>query len=338
MIANVGLRENWARVLTFAVSGGLAAAALLAGLWAIAVGVLDPREAASAGSQGAPALVLCGAAALACLAPDVRSRLARVLPLDPESPVHLVALVLTLCLFGLQLQQAFSGVLSQEAGSAQPLSKVGLIAGELPFFLAALAGVGLILRRDLRATAGRLGFTRPAWWHVPLAVAAAGAFFALGFGMDYLGQLLTPGTAREVNNATQRIFGQLTVDPGGVATIAITAGICEETLFRGALQPRLGIVWTSLVFASVHTQYGLSFDALAVLILAIGLGLLRRFLNTTSSTVCHITYDLLAGFGLSSAILPWALTAEAALITVVAAAFFVHARARSPEPGDTMPV
>ena len=143
-----------------------------------------------------------------------------------------------------------------------------------------------------------LGYRRPQWWHIVLALVAAGAFFALSTGFDILGGYLTPATARDVNSANSRIFGQLTADPAGVATIALAAGVCEEALFRGALQPRLGILWTSLVFASVHSQYGLSFDALAVFVLAIGLGLLRRCLSTTASTICHVAYDFLAGFGL----------------------------------------
>lgn len=330
MIANIGLREYWARTLASIVSGGVAAGALVLGLLNLGSGLLDPKAAADAGTQGAPALIICGAAACACVVPDVRIRLARVLPIDPESPVHLVALVLSLSLFGLQLESAFGGALSQAAGSAQPLSKADLVAGEVPFVLAAVLGVGLFVRRDFGQTAQRLGYTRPPWWHVVLALAAAGAFFALGFGLDYLGQVLTPGTAKEVNSATNRIFGQLTVDPGGVATIAITAGVCEEALFRGALQPRLGIVWTSLVFASVHTQYGLSFDALAVLILAVGLGLLRRFLSTTTSTICHVAYDFLAGFGLTAAALPWAIGAEAGLVAVLGGLLALHLRAPKP--------
>src|SRR5206468_8640100 len=104
--------------------------------------------------------------------------------------------------------------------------------GEVPFLFAAFAGAGLLARRDLGQTAARLGYSRPRWWHVALALAAAGAFFALGVGLDYLGQKLTPGTAREVSSATNRIFGQWTSDPAGVITIALAAGICEEALFR----------------------------------------------------------------------------------------------------------
>jgi CAAX protease family protein len=329
VLANLGLRETWARAATFGVAGAIAlATAVLLPLFDLALEATDPRAAAAAGVQGTPALVACGGLAVAVLWPGVRSGLARVFPIDPESPVHLLAVVLTLCLLGLQLQSAFSGVLSQEAGSAQPLTRVDLVLGELPFLLAAFLGVGLFVRRDPRQSLDRLGFAVPAWWHVGLALVAAGAFFAVAVGLDQLGQVLTPGTARQVNSATNRIFGPLTADPTGVVTIAVAAGVCEEALFRGALQPRLGILWTSLVFASVHTQYGISFDALAVLVLAIGLGLLRRFASTTASTVCHISYDLLTGFGVSTALLPWAGAVEGALIALLLAALVTSQRRR----------
>lgn len=38
--------------------------------------------------------------------------------------------------------------------------------------------------------------------------------------------------------------------------IGITAGVWEETLFRAALQPVIGIWWTSLIFVLCHTGTG----------------------------------------------------------------------------------
>ena len=333
-LANYGVREGWARVATLLIAGGIAGATLLLGLADLLIAAFGPR-AAAAGTEGAPALVACGGLGLACLWPGARLRLARVIPIDPESPVHVLALVLTLTLFGLQAQSAFSGALSQEAGSAQPLSRLDLVLGEIPFVLVAIVGVGFVIRRDPAQVAERLGYRSLRWWHVVLAIAAAGAFFALAIGFDALSSFLTPATAKEVSSANNRIFGQLTADPAGVATIAIAAGVCEEALFRGALQPRLGILWTSLVFASVHTQYGISFDALAVFVLAIGLGLLRRHLSTSASTICHITYDFLAGFGLAGASLLIGIGVEVLLSLALAALLVVHLRSPRSAPAPS---
>lgn len=332
MAANLGLRHEWARILAYAAAAAAGILGVVLALLDMASVLLGPAAAEASQARSAPFLLAGGLAALACLLPGVRSRLRSWIPIDPSSPVHLLALVLTLVLMGAQLQGAFGSALSQEAGAAEPLSRLDLVAGEIPFLLLAIAGVGYLVRRSARASLVRLGLVRPAWWHVVLAIAAAGAFYAFGIGVDALGARLTPGTSQQVNTATNRIFGQLLVDPGGIATIAIAAGVCEEVLFRGALQPRLGIVWTSLVFAAVHTQYGISFDALAVLILAVGLGLIRKRLNTTSSVICHTVYDALVGAGLAATALLAALGIEAALVVVLLAAFALGRRQAGLEP------
>jgi membrane protease YdiL (CAAX protease family) len=181
--------------------------------------------------------------------------------------------------------------------------------------------VGLFIRRTPSAALERLGLVRPTAWQLVVALGAAGIFYAFGNGVDALGHVLTPGLAQKVQAANDRLFGQL-LDPVGIATIALSAGICEEALFRGAMQPRLGVLWTSLVFAAVHTQYGLSLDAVAVFVLAIGLGLVRRFTNTTTSTTCHVAYNTLVGVGVAGAWLGPALVIEAGLVVAGLTAVF----------------
>jgi membrane protease YdiL (CAAX protease family) len=57
----------------------------------------------------------------------------------------------------------------------------------------------------------------------------------------------------------------------------------------------LGLIITALLFTTIHTQYGISLDALSVLVIALGLGLIRKFTNTTTSAICHVTYNLVVG-------------------------------------------
>jgi membrane protease YdiL (CAAX protease family) len=256
----------------------------------------------------------------------VRTLLASVLPIDPDSPVHAVALALTVVLFGLDAAViSFTDVLGSV--SDQPaLSIADLVGGQLPFLVLALAGVGLFTRRSLAASLSRLGIVAPRWWHIALALAAAGVFFAFSQGMDALSHALTPGVAGRVDSTTQHVFGQLT-GPLGIAAVALLPGICEETLFRGALQPRLGLLVTALVFTSVHTEYGLSIDTLAVFTLALGLGLVRKYTSTTGSATCHVAYNLLAGIGvMSGPALGVGLAVEAALVAASAYGIWRHRR------------
>jgi len=275
----------------------------------------------------AAVMLLTGIAAAALISEPVRSGLARVIPIDLHSAVHATALVLTVVLVGSQLaNQLAVDVLSQQASAAAPaLTPIDLIAQELPFLLAALLGVGLFVRRDFGASLDRLGFVRPTVWQLVLALGAALVFFAFGTGMDWLNHALSPGTANKVEAANQHLFGQLT-NLIGIATIALSAGICEEALFRGALQPRLSILWTAIVFTTVHTQYGLSLDAVAVLVLAIGLGLVRRVANTTTSTVCHVVYNTLVGVVVSGALIGPAAIAGLVLVAAGAGAAFFTGR------------
>lgn len=289
--------------------GMVAAVCVLDALFTMAATRPAPRVAIYAA-----VLLATGVAAAALLAEPVRAGLARVMPIDARSAVHATALVLSIVVVGLQLaSQLTMDVLSQQAAAAA-LGPADLVLGELPFLAAAALGVGLFVHRGPRATLTRLGVVRPTIWQLVLGLGAAGLFYAFGYGVDALGQHVTPGLAEKVQAANDHLFGDL-VGPLGIATIALSAGICEEALFRGAMQPRLGIVWTAVVFTTVHSQYGLSLEALAVLALALGLGLLRRLTNTTTTMTCHVVYNTLVGVGVAVATTA---TADALLLAAAA--------------------
>jgi membrane protease YdiL (CAAX protease family) len=77
--------------------------------------------------------------------------------------------------------------------------------------------------------------------------------------------------------------------------LALIAGISEEILFRGALQPIFGLWFTSILFAVVHVQYGLTPVTVFVVILAVLLGLIRRRTNTTVAIFVHAGYNFVLG-------------------------------------------
>ncbi len=56
--------------------------------------------------------------------------------------------------------------------------------------------------------------------------------------------------ARELHVAFRELLGPL--DSRSIAVLALASGIGEEVFFRGALQPSLGLVATSLFFGLVH--------------------------------------------------------------------------------------
>ena len=263
----------------------------------------------------------------------VRDRVARVMPIDPNSPVHAYAIVLVVIFVGVQISSIlFVDLLS--ADQSQPsITLTDLLAQETPFLIMALAGVGLYIRRTTGGAAERLGVLTPRWWHVVLAFAAAGVFFAFVQSMDGLSHQLTPQEAHRVDQTVQHIFGGLN-GPFGIVALAVVPGICEEILFRGALQPRIGLLATALFFTVIHTQYGISLDTLAVFVVALGLGSIRKYTNTTTSGICHVAYNLLAGVGIADSQIGLASAIELVLVAVAAYAIWSNWRRRPTVPAS----
>ncbi len=286
LVANLGLRHRWAAAATTVI---LATMAMVE-----ALGASLPTGQATLGKVALAFQLGAGALALALLWPQVRSQVARFLPIDVASPVHTAALALCVLAIGSVVATQLGTNVTAQMAKGSPLSQTDLILGEVPYLPAALLGVGLGFRRGLRATSRRLGLVRPRWWHPLLALACAAFFWLVASGLDLAMAHMTPHVAHSINAANRHLFSHLN-NPLGIASIAVSAGICEEILFRGAIQSRLGIPLTSILFAVMHMQYGLSLDTLAVFILAVGLSLIRRYTNTTTAVITHVAYDLLAG-------------------------------------------
>ncbi len=174
----------------------------------------------------------------------------------------------------------------------------------------------------------------PAWWHITLALGAAGAFWGVGEVSQWLGQTFTPDIAAKVQKSSDHLFGGLSGGPWGIAALALLPGFCEEVLFRGALQPRLGLLVTAVLFAAIHTEYGLSFDVATIFVIAIGLGLIRRYVNTTATIACHMTFNLLASFTIAGPFQIGGFVVSAALLGVSAYAMWQHRRARTTPGAD----
>ena len=105
-----------------------------------------------------------------------------------------------------------------------------------------------------------------------------------GFGVD-------PG----VEALTEELIGPLMQSPLGILTIGLSAAIGEETIFRGAAQPRLGLLLTAALFALVHSNYGLSISTIIVFVLGLVLGYIRLRHNTSTAMVIHAVYNTTLG-------------------------------------------
>ncbi len=64
--------------------------------------------------------------------------------------------------------------------------------------------------------------------------------------------LIASPLLREVNTSYARMLGRFQLSFSEVLLISLSAGVGEEILFRGAIQPFLGVAVTSVLFVAVH--------------------------------------------------------------------------------------
>jgi membrane protease YdiL (CAAX protease family) len=332
--ANAAVGRRWAHY-AIAILAGLSAGItfLLGALDAAGAGLLTAGPGAQSRLPLDLGFMTTALIAAALASQPIRERVSKRLPLDPDNPVHALALVLGVIFFGTQVSAI---LFTSLATSSQTTLGVGdLVAQDVGLLILAAAGVGIFMRRDVSQVAARLGLVAPAWWHLVVALAAAGAMFAFSQAMIELSRVWTPGVYEQVSASTNQIFGGLDSAPLGIAVLALAPGICEEILFRGALQPRIGLIATALLFTASHSDYGLSLYLVSVFVSALGLGLIRRFTNTTASATAHVAYNLLAGIGLVSSQIEVAVGIELVLVAVSAYAIWSNRR-RQVGPADSL--
>ena len=209
-------------------------------------------------------------------------------------PVFLVAVQLAVGQLTVWAEYVVTG-LGVDPGSYGPVRWTSPFSVELPLLALALAAVGLGVQRSRRDAFGRLGLTRVSWWQALVAIAFAAFAPILNDAIYGATRALSPGVyASTIAVATAQ---GSTVPLALQLLFAVMAGVAEETLFRGALQPRAGIVGASLLFTSIHTQYGFTPLLLMVFLHGVGYGLLRRYINTTAAILAHTAYDVFAATG-----------------------------------------
>lgn len=101
--------------------------------------------------------------------------------------------------------------------------------------------------------------------------------------------------------------------------LALSAGVVEEILFRGVLQPRLGILASTLLFAVGHAGYGQIFLFFGVTLLSLIYGLLTWWRgNVWAAIVAHALFDAVQLL----VVIPFALEAQRAGVVPPAVAFW----------------
>src|SRR5436190_1356073 len=119
----------------------------------------------------------------------------------------------------------------------------------------ALALLGLLLAAGRGDADVYSPFDRAAWWHLvsPLLGLALGLLVVLG-SRQAVARL---GWARALHRDFRALLGD--VSSREIVILAVASAVGEEVLFRGALQPWIGIVPQAALFALLHVGPGRRF-------------------------------------------------------------------------------
>jgi membrane protease YdiL (CAAX protease family) len=298
-VAQLGKRQRWARAATYAllivinvalvgIAGFLLINQLLAWLEPELVEIEGPPL-----SWWAAAVACIVTAVVACLPliPSVRQWLARWLPIDPGSIVHATAMTFAVYQVGLSVgQMVLVGDLENLNSADLALTAWNVLLNGILLLLFALVGVGLFTRRDGRTTVERLGLRRPSWVQLAIAAGITLLLLALSFVVKLFWFEVDPVGYDLLGEVTENLFGDL-VTVGGALLLGFSTGISEEMLFRGAVQPRLGLLLTTILFTCGHLHFGLTLATLQIFVIGLVLGLVRKRTNTTVCILIHAGYN-----------------------------------------------
>ncbi|NCF65874.1 MAG: hypothetical protein GWP61_07865, partial [Chloroflexi bacterium] len=169
---------------------------------------------------------------LFCLRP-VRRLLARLLPLDPQSPVHTLALILTGYLVGNTLFSLTQDVVAELVSTGVIVTIADIVLQQLAFVLVAFVGAGYLTRRNLKQISLRLGLVRPDASQLLLGLASIGILLTLQWAIGIVWLLVDPEQAEFFGELNDALLSGLD-SFGEWFILALASGMGEEILFRGA--------------------------------------------------------------------------------------------------------
>ncbi len=301
----------------------VAASGLLVALVARS-GALPPDFPLALSASGATVLVIAGIIGIALCIPPLRRIMSRRAP-APEydagsggfatsnspsegypprrfwsDPVIFFAIWLSVLVLAQNLATLLIFALSPEAfettfSAAGRLSLVSVVASQLPFVVVAALGVGFGYRRNLRETLARLGYGPITLRQLGVVGLFIVGTLLLSLAFDALFAALQPELYSRVGEVSEGLVSTEGFSPLAAILFGLLIGVGaaagEETLFRGALQPALGIPLASVLWASLHVQYGLSVLLVYIFVISIGWGILRNRINTTATFLVHAGYN-----------------------------------------------
>ncbi len=217
-----------------------------------------------------------------------RKLVSLVTPMDPDSTIDMMGLGLILA-----LMSYFGWAITLDTDPDDLTSAVTVASQVINvafFILVAYVSVGTNIYRSGSEATSRLGIRWPTLPDIVVGVAAVIPAFMLSIVGSLLTLYFQPDLFEDLGETMQEMSSGTSVTLVSVLIFA-SAGLGEEILFRGAIQPRFGIVLTSAFWALVHTQYQFSFVVLGLFLVGLLFGLMRKYVSTTSAIIAHALYN-----------------------------------------------
>jgi membrane protease YdiL (CAAX protease family) len=206
---------------------------------------------------------------------------------NPQSSVHVTAVVLSLLLVSF----TFGTVVIADDTITISLNEI--LFQDVLMIVVALLGIGLAIRRTWQQSLDRLGLRLPTVGDIGWGLGVGLLLFGILIIMVRIWELFVPlEQIQEQNAAAQQIAQSFNTLPLAFI-LSFAAGVSEEILFRGAIQPIFGLIWTSVLFVLIHSQYTLTPATLIIFVIALGFGILRQRRNTTAAIIAHFTYNFI---------------------------------------------
>ncbi|ABR54988.1 Abortive infection protein [Methanococcus vannielii SB] len=180
-----------------------------------------------------------------------------------------------------------------------------LLAFQFVIFIFSFVGIGYGTRRNFIQTINRLNIKIPSIKYVIIGLISIvfldkliwNFFDVLGMIIQYInpyfGEQISKQVFFESTNVETAVKSVKIVSNTllKIAFLSIVVGISEELLFRGAIQPRFGNVYTSILFSVLHAHYFSIIVFLGIFLISYVLGKIKEKSSTSTPILIHILYD-----------------------------------------------
>ena len=216
--------------------------------------------------------------------------------MDSSKSVHKLAIFFYITIAGMLAFNIFvaydpKGITQSLVAVSQTITSA---AQTLGYIFACLLGLGLFIRRSPKVIMERLGIGKISRNTFLQLLLITGIILVASIILEHIALLLTPPNVIEV---LRSFVGSMNKTPDWTqllingTVISLSAGIGEELVFRGLLQPRFGWIGSNLLFTLMHIYYGPTALLLVLFIIGLGFGWVRKKWNTTASIIVHVLYD-----------------------------------------------